>query len=150
MGTCLGKQNIILGLNWLCEHNPKVDWQTNKVKMSCCPNHCCTCQNEMNAEQKTAFKEAECICTCHTGPLPSIDDNMEDIPDLTPDSDNDSDDDEPYVGEDALEGGDRIFVATIPCKAEFIQATSNVSQRLAEAFHKNLQPRICPHTLPQL
>jgi hypothetical protein len=25
--TCLGKQNIILGLNWLCEHNPKVNWQ---------------------------------------------------------------------------------------------------------------------------
>jgi hypothetical protein len=24
--TCLGKQNIILGLDWLCECNPKVDW----------------------------------------------------------------------------------------------------------------------------
>jgi hypothetical protein len=45
---------------------------------------------------------------------------MEDIPDLTPDSDDDEDDDEPYVGEDVLEDGDRIFVATIPCKAEFI------------------------------
>jgi hypothetical protein len=25
--TCLGKQNIILGLDWLREHNPEVDWQ---------------------------------------------------------------------------------------------------------------------------
>jgi hypothetical protein len=48
--TCLGKQNIILGLDWLHEHNPGVNWQMNKVKMSHCLNHCCTCQNEMNAE----------------------------------------------------------------------------------------------------
>jgi hypothetical protein len=48
--TCLGKQNIILGLDWLHEHNPEVNWQMNEVKMSCCPNHCHTCQNEMNAE----------------------------------------------------------------------------------------------------
>jgi hypothetical protein len=47
---CLGKQNIILGLDWLCEHNPEVDWQTNEVKMSCCLNHCHICQNETNAE----------------------------------------------------------------------------------------------------
>jgi hypothetical protein len=38
--TSLGKQDIILRLAWLCKHNPKVDWQTNKVKMSYCPNHC--------------------------------------------------------------------------------------------------------------
>jgi hypothetical protein len=48
--TCLGKQNIILRLNWLREHNTEVDWQTNEVKMSHCLNHCCICQNEMNAK----------------------------------------------------------------------------------------------------
>jgi hypothetical protein len=87
------------------------------------------------------FKEAECIRTCRTGPLPSIDVDMEDIPDLAPDSDDDSDDDKPYVGEDALEDGDHIFVATIPCEAEFIRATLNMLQHLAEAFHKDLQPK---------
>jgi hypothetical protein len=50
--TGLGKQDVILGLTWLCKHNPKVDWQSGEVKMSCCPNHCCTCQNEANTEQK--------------------------------------------------------------------------------------------------
>jgi hypothetical protein len=40
MVTSLGKQDIILGLAWLCEHNPEVNWQMNKVKMSRCPNHC--------------------------------------------------------------------------------------------------------------
>jgi hypothetical protein len=73
--------------------------------------------------------------------MPSVDIDMEDIPDLAPVSNDEEDNDEPYVGEDALEDGDCVFVATIPCEAEFIRATSNVSQHLAEAFHKNLQPK---------
>jgi hypothetical protein len=24
--TCLGKQSMILGYNWLCNHNPEIDW----------------------------------------------------------------------------------------------------------------------------
>ena len=41
-----------------------------------------------------------------------------DIPDLVDDSD--EEDEEPYVGEDALKEGDRVFAATIPCEAEFV------------------------------
>jgi hypothetical protein len=144
----LGKQDIILGLTWLCEHNPKVDWQSNEVKMSRCPNHCHSCQNEMNMEQKIAFKEANSICACCTGPMPSADVDMEDIPDLTPNVDEDSDDEEPYTGGDSLEEGDRLFVTTIPCEAEFIQATSNILQRLAEVFHKNSEPKSFHESIP--
>jgi hypothetical protein len=32
----LGKQNIILGYNWLHNHSPEINWQTKEVKMSCC------------------------------------------------------------------------------------------------------------------
>jgi predicted aspartyl protease len=32
--THLGKQSMILGYNWLCNHNPEINWQTKKVKMS--------------------------------------------------------------------------------------------------------------------
>ena len=49
-----------------------------------------------------------------------------DIPDLVDNSDNK--DDKLYVGEDALEDEDCVFAATIPCKVEFVWATSNVSQ----------------------
>jgi hypothetical protein len=33
----LGKQSMILGYNWLHNHNPEIDWQTKDVKMSHCP-----------------------------------------------------------------------------------------------------------------
>ena len=121
----LGSQDMILGLNWLCKHNPKVNWQSGEVKMSHYPNHCHTCQNKVNAEQKTSFMEAASIQTCQAGPLPSPDIDM-DIPDLVDDSNNK--DDELYVGEDTLKDGDHVFAATIPCKTEFVWATSNVLQ----------------------
>jgi hypothetical protein len=35
--TCLGKQSLILGYNWLHNHNPEINWQTKDVKMSRCP-----------------------------------------------------------------------------------------------------------------
>jgi hypothetical protein len=40
--TWLGK-NIILGYNWLHNHDPEIDWQTKEVKMSHCPLQCSTC-----------------------------------------------------------------------------------------------------------
>lgn len=80
---------------------------------------------------------------------PDVD--MEDIPDLTPDSDDedeDDDEDEPYMGEDQLEEGDRLFTMMIPNKAEFVHATSNISQQLAKAHHKNLQPKSFHKSVP--
>jgi Retroviral aspartyl protease len=35
--TATGGEDIILGLPWLKEHNPEVDWRTEEVKMSRCP-----------------------------------------------------------------------------------------------------------------
>ena len=33
----LGKQSLILGYNWLKDHNPKVDWEKGEVKITHCP-----------------------------------------------------------------------------------------------------------------
>ena len=35
--SSLGKQSLILGYNWLKDHNPKVDWEKGEVKMTCYP-----------------------------------------------------------------------------------------------------------------
>jgi len=36
----LGKQNLILGYDWLKDHNPKIDWEKGEVKMTCCLLRC--------------------------------------------------------------------------------------------------------------
>jgi len=36
----LGKQNLILGYNWLKDHNPKINWEKGEVKMTRCPLRC--------------------------------------------------------------------------------------------------------------
>jgi len=36
----LGKQSLILGYNWLKDHNPKIDWEKEEVEMSHCPLRC--------------------------------------------------------------------------------------------------------------
>jgi len=33
----LGKTEVILGMLWLAAHNPKIDWEKEEVKMTCCP-----------------------------------------------------------------------------------------------------------------
>ena len=32
----LGKQSLILGYNWLKDHNPKIDWEKGEVEMTHC------------------------------------------------------------------------------------------------------------------
>ena len=35
----LGKQSLILGYDWLKDHNPKIDWKKGEVEMTRCPLH---------------------------------------------------------------------------------------------------------------
>jgi len=36
----LGKQSLILGYDWLKDHNPKIDWEKGEVGMTHCPLRC--------------------------------------------------------------------------------------------------------------
>jgi hypothetical protein len=100
--------------------------------MSRCPNHCRTCQTEVNKERKARIVEAEKVCACRAGLMPLPDIKMDDIPDFVTDLDDEDDDEEteerPPAEDDQLEEGNRLFATTIPCEAEFIRATSNISQ----------------------
>ena len=41
MDVCdLGKTKVILGMPWLAAHNPEINWETRKVKMTRCPPLC--------------------------------------------------------------------------------------------------------------
>ena len=35
--TDLGRHQMILGYTWLKHHNPDIDWETGKVRMTRCP-----------------------------------------------------------------------------------------------------------------
>ena len=48
--TNLGSSKIILGLPWLRQHNPSIDWTTGDVKMDRCPK---TCGHDIKAARKT-------------------------------------------------------------------------------------------------
>jgi hypothetical protein len=71
------------------------------------------------------------------GDMPEIEVEDEDVPELGDDPDSDDEDDE------RIEEGDRIFAVNVGggVKAEEIRATANISQRLAEAFHRNDAPK---------
>jgi hypothetical protein len=64
--TCLGKQSLILGYNWLRNHNPEINWQTKDVKMSRCPVQCSTCREEKRdvKMQKSTISQ---INACRSG-----------------------------------------------------------------------------------
>jgi len=36
----LGKQSLILGYNWLKDHNSRIDWEKGEVEMTCCLLQC--------------------------------------------------------------------------------------------------------------
>jgi hypothetical protein len=78
--------------------------------------------------------------------MPKPDVDMKDIPELS--EDEDDEDEEPYTGKNAVEEDDQVFIATILCKAEFICTTSNILQRLAEVFYRNMKPKSFTEAVP--
>ena len=48
MDVCnIGKADVILGMLWLSQHNPEINWETGEVKMMRCPK---MCENEEKKE----------------------------------------------------------------------------------------------------
>jgi hypothetical protein len=70
--TCLGKQSMILGYNWLCNHNPEINWQTKDVKMSRCPTQCSTCCIETKRKAIAHKATISRINACRAGAFPSM------------------------------------------------------------------------------
>jgi len=111
-----GKHNVIMGHTWLHKHNQDIDWITGDVKMTRCPDRCCSgCLDEIQEKSRARKLEARRISTCSKGECPAL------LPD-------DHDEDEP---DSEFEEGDRIFVTTPEQPTEYIQAGSTISQRLA-------------------
>lgn len=124
--TSLGNQDLILGLPWLRQHNPEVDWKTGKVKMTRCSQWCQSCKLEIKRiarEQRTSERAQR---QCKEGPLPSFSESL-----------HDEEDEEGEKGKDELEYGDRLIATVLyPEETMHVQASSTISQELAMAAAK--------------
>jgi len=73
----LGKQSLILGYDWLKDHNPKIDWEKEEVKMTRCP----LCYEEERAlrKEQTCQKRIElrALQSCCDGPTPLLQEESE-------------------------------------------------------------------------
>jgi hypothetical protein len=151
--TRLGKQSLILGYNWLCNHNPEINWQTKDIKMSHCPVQCSTCRVEDKHDAKIWKSRTFQINACRSGAFPTMveededesphvnaDETDEEAQDtcLALDNDLDSDVDDVIIKED-----DRVFMTMVhPVDPQhFVRASSMVSGCLAEASAKNSKPK---------
>ena len=53
--TDTGSSNIILGLDWLCFHDPLINWTDGKLFFLCCPPTCSTDHQSFNMFSGTPF-----------------------------------------------------------------------------------------------
>jgi hypothetical protein len=151
--TRLGKQSLILGYNWLRNHNPDFNWQTKDVKMSRCPLQCSTCRVEDRRDRMIRKSMTLQINACWSGAFPAM---AEEDKDESPHIDTDETDEEAQdtgpalddnldneVDDFIIEEDDCVFMAMVhPVDPHhFIRPLSTVSGRLAEAFAKNSEPK---------
>jgi hypothetical protein len=120
--TGLGKQNLILGHTWLKDHNPEVDWRTGKVEMSRCSPRCCNgCRTEAREERRILKREAASINACRSGSFPAMVEDADEEEEV---------DDEPMTSDIPfdIEDGDRVWATGLIPEAQYIRASSTISQ----------------------
>jgi hypothetical protein len=98
----LGKQNLILGYNWLCNHNPEINWQTKDIKMSRCPVQCSTCRVEDNRDVKIRKSTTCQINACRSGAFPMmVEEDKDESPHVNADeTDEEAQDTDPALDND--------------------------------------------------
>jgi hypothetical protein len=146
--THLGKQSLILGYNWLQNHNPEINWQTKNVKMSCCLLQCSTCRVEDKHNTKMQKSTTSQINACQLGAFPTLteedkdesphmntDETNEEVQDTCPAFDDSLDSE---VDDLTIEEDDCIFMIIVhPINPHHcVCASSTMSGCLAEASAK--------------
>jgi hypothetical protein len=150
--THLGKQSLILGYNWLQDHNPEINWQTKDVKMSRCPLQCSTCRVEDKRDAKMQKLTMSQINACRSGAFSNmVEGDKDESPHVNTDETDEAQDIglafdndlESEVDNFTIEKDDRVFMAMVHLvdPHHFVCASSMVSRCLAEAFAKNSKPK---------
>ena len=117
----LGDKTAIIGHTWLFQHNPEIDWRTGQVKFTRCPPGCHTINKEKRKSQRQNAKLKI--------QLPSLPDESLDDKEM-------EDQEKSKESHPEIDPEDRVFVSFLH-NEQHINATSTVSQRLAEESHKH-------------
>jgi len=73
----LGKQSLILGYDWLKDHNPRIDWEKGEVEMTYCPLRCergHALQKEQTWQKRI---ELRALRSCRDRPTPLLQEESE-------------------------------------------------------------------------
>jgi hypothetical protein len=121
--TRLGTQSLILGYNWLRNHNPEINWQTKDVKMSRCPVQCSTCRVEDKCNVKMWKLTTSQINACWSGAFPMmVEEDEDESPHVNADeTDEEAQDTGPAFNDDldsdvddiTIEEDDRVFIMMV-------------------------------------
>jgi len=134
----LGKQSLILGYDWLKDHNPKVDWEKGEVEMTRCPLRCeggHALQKEQTRQKRT---ELRALRSCRDRPTPLLQEESE------------SEEKPPQMHHSSWEPGDRLFLTRLlpePDQAE-LRAAATTSQHLAEGARCSAEAQAAATPLP--
>ena len=138
--TGLGNKDVILGYTWLREHNPEINWQTQEIKLSRCPNRCRECHREVREEKTPKINHLHAFRRMLSSPVQTLPVSAgEDIAGAGDSSeafsaeDEFSEGEEDYTGPDALEEGDRLL-ATSYRAAVVEKRVDNETARLQAAL----------------
>jgi hypothetical protein len=121
--TRLGKQSLMLGYNWLCKHNPEINWQTKDVKMSHCPVQCSTCRVEGKCDAKIWKSTTSQINARQSGAFPTmVEEDKDESPHVNADETDEEaqdtglafdDDLDSEVDDFTIEEDDRVFMMMV-------------------------------------
>jgi len=137
----LGKQNLILGYDWLKNHNPKIDWEKGEVEMTRCPLRYeggCALWKKQTHRKRT---ELQAFRSCRDGPTPLLQEELEleELEETPP---------QPYAP--TWEPGDQLFLMRLlpELTQTDLRAMATTSQRLAEGARHSKETQAATAPLP--
>jgi len=134
----LGKQSLILGYNWLKDHNPKIDWEKGEVEMTCCPLRCEGEYALWKEQTRQKRIELRALRSCHNGPTPLLQEELE------------SEKEPLQTHHPSWELEDRLFLTHLLLEPDQVdlRATATTSQRLAEGARRSAEAQTAATPLP--
>jgi len=134
----LGKQSLILGYDWLKDHNPKIDWEKREVEMTHCLLWCeggHALQKEQTCQKRT---ELRVLRSCRDRLTPQLQKELE-LEEMPPQT---------YSPD--WEPGDRLFLTCLlpELTQADLQAMATTSQHLVEGARRSKETQAVTTPLP--